>query len=64
MDDFGLGFNTMVSDPGFPQNSAENTNGANLPGSGLQPHHGVMMLITTAIVGLVAIRVLFTPSTK
>lgn len=66
MDEYGLGFNTMVSDPGYPQNSvsAENTNGANLPGSGLKPHHGVGILIITAAVSLVAIRMLFTPKSK
>jgi hypothetical protein len=64
MDEFGLGYNTMISDPGYPQNSAENTNGANLPGASLQAHHGVIILITTAAVSLIAIRMLFTPKSK
>jgi hypothetical protein len=64
MDEFGLGYNTMVSDPGYTQSSAENTNGANLPGNGLQAHHGVVVLITTAAVTLIAIRMLFTPKSK
>jgi len=54
----------MISDPGYPQNSAENTNGANLPGASLQAHHGVIVLITTAAVSLIAIRMLFTPKSK
>jgi len=64
MDEYGLGFNTMVSDPGHPQNSPESTNGASLPGNNLQPHHGVVLIITTAVVSLIAIRFLFTPKSK
>jgi hypothetical protein len=64
MDEYGLGYNTMVSNPGWPQDSAENTNGGQLPGNGLQPTHGVLILISTAVVSLVAIRLLFTPKSK
>jgi len=60
----GLGYNSLVSTPGYTHESAENTHGANAPLGGMQTTHGVLTVIITAAVALVALRILFNPSTK
>lgn len=60
----GLGYNSFVSTPGYTQESSENTHGSNAPMGNMQTTHGVMTVIITAVVALVALRILFNPSTK
>jgi len=54
MDD-GLGYSTHVSNPGQPGFSGASS----VPGANMQVTHGVLMIIATAAVALVAMSVVF-----
>ena len=56
-----MGYSTHVSNPGYPDGSGAYAEapGASAPGNGMQVHHGVITIIATASIALIAIGVLF-----
>ena len=59
--DDGLGYSTHVSNPGYPENASAYAAapGASAPGNGMQVTHGVITIIATASIALIAIGVMF-----